>query len=365
MLTWIEISKKNILHNIRQFKNLAPNSEFWPVVKSNAYGHGSQEIVEFLKDNKDVAGFMVANLDEALTIKELTKKPIIVLSYFDKEDTETLKQVDQQISLPIYDLETIEYLESLNKEILVNIKIDTGTSRLGVKIADTKNIISKIEVTKNLKIFSIFTHYAESETEDQIFTKKQLKTFQEITKDYKKYKLHSACSAATIALPESQRDIIRIGLAFYGLWPSPATKARAWTTQLDLRPLMTWQTKVIQIKQLKTGDSVGYNRTYQCQQDCQIAVLPIGYNEGYDRLLSNQGEVLIRGQKCKVRGNICMNLTMVEIPKGLEVKVGELVTLLGTDSDQNVSADDLAEQCQTINYEIVTRINPNLIRKIV
>ena len=214
MLTWIEINKKNILHNIRQFKNLAPKAEFWPVVKSNAYGHGSKEIVAFLKGNDDVSGFMVANLEEALEIKALTNKPIIVLSYFDRENTELLEQVDSQISLPIYDLDTVDYLQALNKDILVNVKIETGTSRLGFRVDEAKKAIEHIEAKKNINIFSIFTHYAESEAEDQTFTKNQLAIFEKATKDYKKYKLHSACSAASIALPESQGNIVRIGLAF-------------------------------------------------------------------------------------------------------------------------------------------------------
>jgi len=364
-LTWIEINKKNILHNIRQFKNIAPNSQIWPVVKSNAYGHGSKEIVSHLSDNEDVSGFMVASLDEALNIKNITKKPIMVLSYFDIEDIESLKKVDSQISLPIYDLETADYLNTLGIKFIINIKIDTGTSRLGFSLEEAKEAIKEIESKKNLEIFSIFTHYAESEIEDQTFTKEQLKNFQEITETYKKYKTHSACSAASIVLPEAQSDIVRLGLSLYGLWPSQATKRRAWMSQICLQPLMSWKAKVIQVKSIKKGDSIGYNRTYKCEKDCSIAVLPIGYNEGYPRLLSNQGEVLIHGQRCKVRGNICMNLTMVEIPEGLDVKVGEEVVLLGTDSGQNISADDIAELAQTINYEIVTRINPNIERRLV
>lgn len=364
-LTWIEINQKNILHNIRQFRNLAPDSEFWPVVKSNAYGHGSKEIVSFLKDNEDVAGFMVANLDEALAIKKITKKPIMVLSYFDTDDIESLKKVDSQISLPIYDLATANYLESLGQEFLINIKIDTGTSRLGFKLSEAQQSIAQIEKKSNLKIFSIFTHYAESEVDDQSFTKEQLSSFQNITREYKKYKFHSACSAASITLAESQGDIIRVGLAFYGLWPSQSTKKKAEVQNFSLQAVMTWKTKIIQIKKLKSGDSIGYNRTYKCLKDCQIAVLPIGYNEGYPRLLSNNGEVLIQGRLCPIRGNVCMNLTMVELPDDLEVKVGEIVTLLGFDVDKNVSAEDIASKCQSINYEIVTRINPNLERKLI
>jgi alanine racemase len=132
-----------------------------------------------------------------------------------------------------------------------------------------------------------------------------------------------------------------------------------------LQPLLTWKTKVIQIKQLKKGASIGYNRTYKCVKDCKIAVLPIGYNEGYGRLLSNSGEVLIKGQRCPIRGNICMNLSMVEIPDDLDIQIGEIVTLIGTDSGQNISVDDIAKKCQTINYEIVTKIKYSLPRMLI
>lgn len=361
-LTWLEINKDNLLYNIQQFKKLAPHSELWPVVKSNAYGHGLPEIVTYLSDYNDIAGFMVANLEEALTVKNLTVKPIMVLSYFDLKDYDVLSKVSAQISLPVYDFDTIDYLSTLKQDFLLNVKVDTGTSRLGFSPDKLKSVIDKIEQTSNLKIFSIFTHYAESESADLSFSQKQLKIFQEVTKNYKRYKLHSACSAASISLPSSQSDIVRTGLGFYGLWPSLITKERANNIKVDLRPILSWKTKIIQLKKLKKGDSVGYNRTYVCPNDCQLAVLPIGYNEGYDRSLSNKAEVLISGQRCSVRGNICMNLTMVEIPSNLSVKVGEIVTLLGQDQDQSITAEELAEYCQTINYEIVTRINPNLKR---
>lgn len=364
MLTWIEINKNNLLHNIGQFKNLAPNSEFWPVVKSNAYGHGLKEIVSFLSDHKDVDGFMVASLEEALFIKDLSKKPIIILSYFDLEDLKSLEKLDSRISLPVYDFDTILALSKINNNFSLNVKIDTGTSRLGFRKEDLPQAIEKIESLDNLNVYSIFTHYAESESEDQLFTRQQLETFNNLTKDYKKYKLHTACSAASITLPEARTDMIRVGIAFYGLWPSHDTKEKAWQINMDLKPVLSWKTKVIQIKQLKKGDTIGYNRTYKCDKDCRIAVLPIGYNEGYDRSLSNKGEVLIGGLRCPVRGNICMNLTMVEIPESLDIKAGEEVVLLGQEKDI-ISAEELAIKCQTINYEIVTRINPYIKRIVI
>src|SRR3989339_1112339 len=154
-LTWLEINKTNILHNIGQFKKLAPHSQIWPVVKSNAYGHGLKEIVAYLSEHDDIGGFMVANLEEALTIKNLTKKPIMVLSYFDLSDHFSLEKVDSQISLPVYDIDTINQLASLNRDFLLNVKIDTGTARLGFSQDQVRSAIDQVEKSKHLKIFSL------------------------------------------------------------------------------------------------------------------------------------------------------------------------------------------------------------------
>jgi len=147
-------------------------------------------------------------------------------------------------------------------------------------------------------------------------------------------------------------------LGLYGLSSSQVNK-------LDLKPILTWKTKIIQVKKMLAGQTVGYNRTYTCPEDCQLAVLPVGYNEGYPRSLSNKSFVLLQGKKYPVRGNICMNLMMVELPSGLSVKEGEVVVLLGRDGDSEISAEELATLAGTINYEIVTRINTNLPRIII
>lgn len=361
-ITWLEINKKNLLHNIRQFRQIAPKSELWPVVKSNAYGHGVSEVVDILKDNSDVSGFMVASLEEAMVIKNMTKKPIMVLSYFDRDDIELLKKVYSQISLPVYDFDTIDYLDDLKLDLNVNLKIDTGTSRLGFSYDVAEEAKKHLLGKKNLNLNSIFTHYAESEAEDQTFTKEQLSKFKQISKGYK---AHSACSAASIALPEAQADIIRLGLSLYGMWPSEVTKRRGWMLQVCLQPVLTWKTKIIQIKDIKKGDSVGYNRTYKLKEDAKLAIIPVGYNEGYSRALSNKSEVIIKGQKYPIRGNICMNMSMLELPVDSDIEVGDIVTLLGEDGGYRVSADDLARHAETINYEVTTKINSSLLRKIV
>lgn len=364
MITWIELNKNNLYHNTAQFKKAAPNSEIWPVVKSNAYGHGLKEIVELLDKDKNTTGFMVVNLSEALAVKKISKKPVMVLSYFDRGEKELSEASKKQISLPVYDLDTINYLDNLGKPFLVNLKIDTGTSRLGFLSEESITAIEYVKSKKNLKLNSIFTHFAESESSDLSFSIKQFEILKSISEIFPDIKMHAACSAATISLPQTQEDIIRMGLALYGLWPSNETYERGKKMNIELRPVMSVKTSIIHIKELKAGNTIGYDRTYKCKKNTKIAVVPFGYNEGYSRLLSNKGEMIVKGHKCLVRGNICMNLAMLDI-SGIDVKIGEEVIVLGSKGKESISAEDIADKSQTINYEVVTKMNSHLPRIIV
>ncbi len=368
-LTWIEINKKNLVHNIREFQKIAPNSQIWPVIKSNAYGHGLTEIASILESENLVAGLAVVSLDEAVSLSYLTQKPIMVLSYFDFNEEQLALAQSKKISLPIYDLETAEFLDKmadkLQGKFLVNIKIDTGTSRLGFLLSEANEAIKIISQKNNLIINSLYTHFAESEAEEQEFTKKQLNNFLTLCAKWPQFKKHAACSAATLSQKEAQGDLIRLGLSLYGLWPSAASKRRAWENKMCLQPVLTWKTKIIQLKKLSVGTSIGYNRTYTTTTDCLLAILPVGYNEGYDRSLSNKAEVLFKGQRYKVRGNICMNLMMVELPLDSDAQIGDEVVLLGHDGQNYLSVDELAILANTINYEIVTRLHPQIKRVIV
>lgn len=368
-LTWIEINKKNLVHNIREFQKIAPNSQIWPVIKSNAYGHGLKEIASILEEETLVAGLAVVSLDEAVFLSSFTQKPIMVLSYFDFNQEQLIIAQNKQISLPVYDLATVDFLDQIASQLkgkfLVNIKIDTGTSRLGFLLSEADSAIKIISQKNNLIINSIYTHFAESEAEEQGFTKQQLNNFLTLCAKWPQFKKHAACSAATLSQKDAQGDLIRLGISLYGLWPSEASKRRAWENKMCLQPVLTWKTKIIQLKKLSAGTSVGYNRTYTSTSDCLLAILPVGYNEGYDRSLSNKAEVLFKGQRYKVRGNICMNLMMVELPLDSDAQIGDEVVLLGHDGQNYLSADELAVWANTINYEIVTRLNPQIKRVIV
>ena len=368
-LSWVEISRDNLRHNLAQFKKIAPQAEIWPVIKSNAYGHGLEEVTEILDKDPHATGFLVANLSEAQVIEKITSKPIMVLSFFDRADNFLRTMDASRISLPIYDLSTAAYLnkisQELNKTFLVNIKIDTGTSRLGFRAEESDDAIKNIQSLPGLQIHSVFTHLAESEAEDQSFTQEQLRVLLNIKKNWPDFKYHAACSAAALSDPNNHLDIVRLGISLYGLWPSPAAAVRGQKLGLDLRPVLSWKSKIIQIKSIKKGETVGYNRTFRLPQDSRIAVLPVGYYDGYDRGLSNKGRVLIKGHLCPLRGNICMNLIMAELPADCSAQLGDAAILLGREGDLMISAEDVADQAVTINYEIVSRINPVLKREVI
>jgi alanine racemase len=204
------------------------------------------------------------------------------------------------------------------------------------------------------------------EAYNQKYTVLQAKRLREVgeilVKNGIKYKLlHAGCTASTIVNQATHFNMVRIGVGLYGLWPSSETKALAnyrSRTSIVLKPVLTWKTKIIQIKELPAKTPIGYDCTYVCSRKTRIAVLPVGYWDGYDRKLSNCGEVLIRGKRAPIRGRVCMNLIMVEVTKIPNVKIGDEVVLIGKQGREEISADEIAKKVGTINYEIITRINP-------
>ncbi len=373
--TWLEISRFAIKHNLKQFRKIiGPNIKLMAVVKSNAYGHGMIEVVIIaLNNGTDWLG--VVNLDEALKLRRAKiKAPILILSYFPFEDSKQIREaIKNEIDLPIYNLKIAKLLSKIaskiGKSAKTHIKVDTGTSRLGVLVKDALDFIRKVRQLPNLETRGIFTHYASSEEQDQTFTNKQTEEFRKLLDGLRQENIeiplaHTACSAACIINPQTHSDMVRIGISFYGLWPSQDTKrlAQKVRPEFNLKPVLTWKTRIIQIKDLPEGTTVGYGCTYEVKRPTRLAVLPCGYYEGYDRLLSNKGEVLIKGKRCKVLGRVCMNLTMVDVTDITDVKVGDEVILIGKQGREEITAEEIAEKIETINYEVVSRINPNLLR---
>jgi alanine racemase len=254
------------------------------------------------------------------------------------------------------------------------VKVETGNHRQGLELAEALELGRLISALDGVELEGLATHYADIEdTTDHRFAMAQVARFEEALAAFRGAGMgvpipSTANSAATILWPRTHGELVRVGIAAYGLWPSTETYAAALALPEqrdgrggflpDLLPALSWRARITQVKVVPAGAWVGYGRTYRCTHPTRIAILPVGYHEGYDRRLSNLAHTLVGGVRAPVRGRVCMNMTMIEVSDVPEAAVGSVVTLLGTDGDERVSAEDLARWCGTINYEIVSRIHP-------
>ena len=368
MLTWVEIDFQAIHHNLKQFRKLiGPDILLMPVIKRNAYGHGFLEAARIVGDSPLVDRVCVAGLDEAITLlKNGFKKPIIILSFYELESPDISLAIKKGVAFPIYTKEQVTSLNTLasalGKRAIVHLKIDTGTSRLGILPDEAVRFGQFLKQQKNLNWEGLWSHFSSSE-EDSIETNRQIKLFNQVIANLKKEGIdppikHMACTASTILHPDSRHQAVRVGLGTYGLYPSAACQ-----TKIKLRPALSWHTKLIQIKDIPAATAISYGRTHKVKRPTRLGVLPIGYYDGYDRRFSSTAEVLVKGHACHVLGRICMNLTMIDLTDVPgSIKVGERATLIGQQGKNSVTADNLADWSKTINYEIVDRINPLLPR---
>ncbi|HTL39508.1 MAG TPA: alanine racemase [Methylomirabilota bacterium] len=359
MSSQVLISKSALVHNLRAYRRAIGDTKVMSVIKSNAYGHGILEVAKAIE--KETDWFGTASGMEALDLRKAgIKKPILVLSFYDPEQIADL--VKKNVSLVVYDLKQARLISAAGKHLgkiaNVHLKIDTGTSRLGIFQKEVAKFINEIITLKNIKIEGVFSHFAASE-EDLEFTEIQNNLFNQVVEELEWRGInpvtHIACTAAGIRASKSRHSMVRLGIGLYGLWPSEKTRE---TANFALKPALQWVTSVIQVKTLPKGTFVGYGKSFQTTRPTQLAILPVGYFDGFDRKLSNVGEVIIAGIRCKVLGRVCMNLIMVDATSAKNVKVGDKAVLIGKMGKEEITADELAEKIGTINYEVVTRINP-------
>ena len=368
----IFLSRKAFLNNIKFLKSFAPNSKFFPVVKANAYGHGLKEVISIVDNFVD--GYCVHSTDEAAEIN--TKKPVLILGHLNKEQsllTSILKE--KKLLITVYSENTVDFLErvaeKIGKKIGVFVKVETGTHRLGLEEEDALNLAYRVYKSKSLIFSGFSTHFANIEdTTDHGFAKKQMEKFNRVIEKFsgKKVERHNACSAALMLFEETRTDIVRPGISFYGYYPSKETivslNAKGFERKNGLKPALSWKTKPLQIKEVKAGEYIGYGLTFKATKDMKIAVLPVGYSDGYDRGLSNNGYVLIKGKRCPVVGRVCMNLFMVDVSHVEGVSIDDEVVLIGRSGEEEITADTLASLLGTINYEVIARLNPYIQKKI-
>lgn len=362
------------LDNLRSV--LAPGVEFCAVIKSNAYGHGLREVAR-LALRANVKTFAVDSVDEALALRALDSScTIIVLGMTLAARLPEI--ISARLVQTVYDAETVATLAEAARAqgavAQVNLKLETGLNRQGMDLRELEGVIEAIKKAgERLVVTGVGSHFASSEDMERPEpTFAQMARFEELVttlgeRGVQPQYVHIACSAAALTKPDAQYNLARFGIALYGLWPSPGVR-RAVTLgrqRVELVPVLGWKTTIAQVKNVTPGAQIGYGGHFVVNRPMRIAVLPVGYYDGYDRKLSNRGEVIIRGTRCPVLGNICMNMFMVDVSNVPAAKAGDTATLLGRDGMNAVTADDLAERCGTINYEIVTRINPLLPRLVV
>jgi alanine racemase len=377
LLQWVEIDSSALVHNIRQFKRLIGKEKlFMAMVKANAYGHGIAEVAE-LAFRAGVDWLGVHSLEEGLILrKKKINCPILVAGYIPLSDLRNA--IEHDLRLTVYNLETLKKLAELSahfkKKAYLHLKIETGTHRQGIREEDVLAFVQKISQYPGIVLEGLSSHFANIEdTTDHSYARYQLENFQRISRILEERGIeipirHTACTAASILFPETHFDMVRIGIGLYGLWPSKETYLSCLLQNrkpIRLRPVLSWKTRIAQIKKVSKGAFIGYGCTYRTTREARIAVLPVGYYDGYSRTFSNVSYVLIKGQRAAVRGRVAMDFIMVDVSDIPRIRVEEEAVILGKDGSERITADHLAALAGTINYEILTRINPLIPRIIV
>jgi len=367
-LSSIEIDKKNLIHNVKQIKSLLKKeAKFAAVIKSNAYGHGDVEVVKILNNYVDY--FQVNSIEELARIKKYTKKPILVLGYVAKNDLE--KAIKLGCILSVFDLHHLGLINSaakkLNKKQLVHVAVDSCLGREGIMPSEVEAFVRKILKMKNIVVDGIYSHFANIEdTANFAYAQKQIDSYENTLNVFRKYgfdkiKTHISATSGIMVYEKDKgrNNIVRGGIGIYGMWPSDYLEKRL-KNRITLKPVMTWKTHVAQVKTLPAGHSIGYGLTYFTPKETKVAVIPQGYFDGIDRGLSNKGEVLIKGKRCRILGRIAMNMYVVNVSHVKDIKIEDEVVILGKQGNEKITAEEIANKIDTINYEITTRTSAYL-----
>jgi len=373
----IELSKSAIKHNLKFIKNLLGESViFSSVVKGNAYGHGIEEMIPILQDC-GVKHFAVFSADEAMRVKKILKgsPQIMIMGYIHDKDLEWV--VDNNVEIYISDLSRAENLvtvsEKLNKQAIIHIDLETGMNRTGLNYQDLLNAIDVLHENKEkFYIRGVCTHLAGAESiANYVRIMNQIKRFDELiqylkTRDIYPDIVHAASSASAIVYEETRFDMVRVGILQYGFWPTPETFIHHIHDKENkkdpLKRVLKWKSKVMYVKHIKQGEFIGYGNYFQAYNDMKIAIIPVGYYDGYSRSLSNQGKVLINRQRCSVIGMVNMNMIVADVSKLKNVMIGDEVVIIGKQGKHQLSVASFSELSSQINYELLTRLPMDITR---
>lgn len=358
MYTWTEINKNNLEFNYQSLRKLLDDSvKVMQVVKQNAYGHGLVEVAKLAESN-GVDFFGVHSKDEALELLDgCISMPILILSNV-IEDYNSHFLIKNKVRFSIRDEFLLSMLneeaKKLDTKAIVHIKVDTGMNRLGINEEVAVDfIVNAIEKYQNIEIEGLFSHFSSADSDPE-YTLFQLKKFEEIIGSVEAKGIdipikHIANSSAIFSYKASQLNMVRSGIALYGICPV-ADKPN------DLRPALSLKSRVIHLKGIPSESFVSYAKTYKTQRNTLLAVVDLGYGHGLPWCLSNNLEVIIQGKRRKVIGRVCMDHILVDVTDDGDIKVGDVVTLIGTDGDETITVKEIAQRANTIPYEILTRL---------
>lgn len=371
-LTWLEISKSALLKNVAEIKkSLAPQTKFMAVVKANAYGHGLLEVVNAIKNKVDA--FAVFDFNDAIYLrgKKLTK-PILTLGRLWPEQINLALKNNIEVTVTTFDIFDVIRKGKGEQKLMVHICVDTGLGRDGFAAADMEKlneILQNKNVQKNVEIVGLYAHFASADdagfdyytTSQNIALRKWQKSLEKIGL---KPAIHHGASAGVLSGQATSFDIARIGVSLYGLWPSKEVKVRNKNNS-NLQPVLSWKAKISEVKNMPKGSVISYGCSHILNRDSKIAVLPIGYFDGIARVSSGRSLVLVGGKKVPQIGRVTMNLIVLDVTDLKKVKEGDIATIIGHDEKETISAEDWGSWSQTSNYEVVTKINSGINRKVV
>ena len=377
-LVWAQIDLKAIAHNVGELRRITqPEARLMAVVKANGYGHGAIEVAQCALKN-GAATLGVARIEEGIRIREAgIQAPILIFGYTLPERTADLLEYD--LTQTVYTYASARVLSqtatSLKKKIKIHLKVDTGMGRLGLLpqnfqgdnsaalAADAIEETLAIADLDGLELEGIFTHFATADSADKTYAEDQLDLFMNFLNRLRKAGLeppvrHAANSAALIDMPQSHLDMVRPGIASYGLYPSDEVDKK----HVSLKPAMALKARIIHLKKVPAGFAVSYGSTHRTPTATTIATIPIGYADGLNRLLSSSGRMLVHGQRAPIIGRVCMDLTMLDVGHIDNVRMDDEVVIFGQQGNGSITVDEIASSLNTINYEIVSTITARVPR---
>ena len=364
---WIEVNLDDLAHNMSEVrKTVKEDVLVTAVIKADGYGHGAVEIADVLLKN-GADRLAVATLSEAIALRRVYREPpILVMGYTPESCAEEV--VQNSIIQTVYSLEQAEAFskvaQALEKEVVFHIKVDTGMSRIGFQPdITTVETIKKIVELPKIKIEGIFTHFALADEKDKTFTNGQYARFMELLEKLEVEGIeipikHCANSAAIIDMQDYNLDMVRAGIMLYGLYPSDDVNKE----DVKLKQVMSLKAKISHLKEVEAGTGISYGLKHVTADQAKIATLPIGYADGFTRMLSGKAEVIVKGKKVPVVGRICMDQCMIDVTGIDALNRGDVVTLIGKEGEQEISVDDVAAKLGTINYEVVCMMGKRIPR---